>query len=95
MDRGKQQSGMAYRAEDWKARGIRKKRFRPCPHCGSAVVGKERIWTPPYSGAPQAVFREAHCMNEACGWRYFKHEGTREEFIAETNRRIDDDQGER
>lgn len=85
---GKQKSGMLYRPEQWRDRGIRARRFLPCPHCGSTVAGRERIWTSPYTGGGQAVFREAKCVNEACGWRYFKHDGTREDFVREVNRRI-------
>lgn len=88
MAGGEMKSGMRYRAEDWREKSIRARRFEPCPHCGSAVTGRERIWTSPYSGGGQAVFREAKCANEACGWHYFKHEGTRDEFVAEVNRRI-------
>lgn len=89
MEKGRQVSGMLYHPEDWKEHSIRRRRFLPCPHCGSAVIGRERIWTSLYSGGGQAVFREARCVNEACGWRYFKHEGTREEFVREVNRRIE------
>lgn len=87
MGEGRQVSGMRYRPEEWREKGIRARRFLPCPHCGSAVSGRERIWTSPF-GSGQAVFREAKCANAACGWRYFKHEGSREEFVAEVNRRI-------
>ncbi len=93
MGEGKQASGMAYRPGEWREKGIRARRFEPCPHCGSAVSGRERIWTSPHSGL-QAVFREAKCANAACGWRYFKHEGSREEFVAEVNRRIKDGDGD-
>ena len=93
MGEGKQASGMMYRPEHWREKGIRARRFLPCPHCGSAVSGRERIWTSPHSGL-QAVFREAKCANAACGWRYFKHEGSREEFVAEVNRRIKDGDGD-
>lgn len=91
MAGGEMKSGMRYRAEEWRERGIRARRFEMCPHCGSAVTGRERIWTSPY-GSAQAVFREAHCVNKGCGWRYFKHEGSREEFVAEVNRRIRSDE---
>ena len=84
---GMHKGGMAYRPEDWRERGIRARRFLPCPHCGCAVSGRERIYTPPGGGA-QAVFRSAKCKNNRCGWRYFKHEGSREDFVAEVNRRI-------
>lgn len=86
-------SGMNYRAEEWREKNIRARRFRPCPHCGSAVTGRERIWTSPVSGM-QAIFREARCANAACGWHYFKHEGSREEFVSEVNRRITDGDGD-
>ena len=85
---GKQASAMRYRAEEWSEKGIRARRFLPCPHCGCAVSGRERIWTSPVSGA-QVVFREARCVNTRCGWHYFKHDGSREEFVAEANRRIE------
>ena len=88
---GRRESGMRYRASDWREKNIRARRFAPCPHCGSAVSGRERIWTSPFDGGGQAVFREAKCVNAACGWRYFKHEGTRDEFVAEANRRIRQD----
>lgn len=84
---GRREGGTVYRASEWREKGIRARRFAPCPHCGSAVSGRERIWTPPRGGA-QAVFREAKCTNASCGWRYFKHEGSREAFVAEANRRI-------
>ena len=42
----------------------------------------------------QAIFREARCANAACGWHYFKHEGSREEFVSEVNRRITDGDGD-
>lgn len=86
MSEEKRAGAMNYRAEEWREKGIKARRFLPCPHCGSAVSGRERIWT---SGetARQAVFREARCVNARCGWRYFKHEGSREEFVAEVNRR--------
>lgn len=93
MGEGKQASGMAYRPEHWREKGIRARRFLPYPHCGSAVSGRERIWTSPFSDM-QAVFREAKCANAACGWRYFKHEGSREEFVAEVNRRITNGDGD-
>ena len=89
MAGGEMKSGIRYRPEEWHEKSIRTRRFRHCPHCGSAVLGRERIWTSPYSGGGQAVFREAKCVNDACGWRYFKHEGTREEFVCEVNRRIE------
>jgi len=82
--------GMGYNAQDWTERGIRARRFLPCPHCGGAVSGRERIYTPP-GGGLQAVFRSARCKTPGCGWRYFKHTGTREEFVAEVNRRIQHD----
>ena len=88
MGDGKQASAMRYRAEEWHEKGIRARRFLPCPHCGSAVTGRERIWTSPYAGGGQAIFREASCVNPDCGWRYFKHEGSREAFVREVNRRI-------
>ncbi len=94
MGEGKKTSGMFYRPEEWREKGIRARRFLPCPHCGSAVIGRERIWTSPYSGGGQAVFREAKCVNDRCGWRYFKHEGSREEFVAEVNRRIQHHEGD-
>lgn len=85
---GRQVSAMRYRAEEWREKGIRARRFLPCPHCGSAVTGRERIWTSPTGGA-QAVFREASCVNPRCGWHYYKHDGSREDFVAEVNRRIE------
>lgn len=88
MGEGQKASGMMYRPKEWHEKNIRARRFLPCPHCGSAVTGRERIWTSPYSGGGQAVFREAKCADAACGWRYFKHNGSREEFVAEVNRRI-------
>lgn len=93
MGEGNHVSGMFYRPDEWREKGIRARRFRPCPHCGSAVTGRERIWTSPMSGL-QAIFREARCANAACGWHYFKHEGSREEFVAEANRRITDGDGD-
>lgn len=93
MGEGKKISGMAYKLEEWREKNIRARRFLLCPHCGSAVVGRERIWTSPY-GSVQAVFREAKCVNDRCGWRYFKHEGSREEFVAEVNRRIQHHEGD-
>ena len=93
MGEGRQTSGMAYRPEEWREKGIRARRFLRCPHCGSAVSGRERIWTSPHSGL-QAVFREARCANADCGWRYFKHEGSRDEFVEEVNRRIANGDGD-
>jgi len=93
MGEGKHASGMFYRPEEWREKGIRARRFLPCPHCGSAVSGRERSWTSPHSGA-QAIFREAKCANAVCGWRYFKHEGSREDFVAEVNRRITNGDGD-
>ena len=85
---GRQVSAMRYHAAEWREKNIRARRFLPCPHCGSAVTGRERIWTSPVSGM-QAVFREARCTNDGCGWHYYKHDGSREAFVAEVNRRID------
>lgn len=93
MGEGNHVSGMFYRPEEWREKGIWARRFKPCPHCGSAVTGRERIWTSPHSGL-QAIFREAKCANAACGWHYFKHEGSREEFVAEVNRRIERGEGD-
>lgn len=76
-----------YRPGEFRERGVRARRFAPCPHCGAAVAARERVWTPPYAGGTSMVFREARCVNGTCGWHYFKTGGSREAFVAETNRR--------
>ena len=78
--------GALYDPSEWRERGIRARRFKPCPHCGAAVTARERVWTP-WHGTTSMVFREARCVNSGCGWRYFKHNGSREEFVAEANQR--------
>ena len=77
--------GCFYRPEEWAEKGIKAKRFIPCPHCGCAVIARERRWTP--RSGTQMVFREARCASDDCGWRYFQHGGSREEFVAAVNRR--------
>lgn len=88
---GRMVSGFAYQSEEWREHGIRAKRFEPCPHCGSAVSGRERSWWP--AGATEAamVFRTATCVNRSCGWSYRNTGGGREEFIAEVNKRCKTD----
>ena len=87
MSTGVSVGSFPYRAEEWAEKSIKARRFVPCPHCGAAVVAIERRWTPPYIGGRQAVFREAKCVNIACGWRYYQHGGTRDEFVDGANRR--------
>ena len=88
---GRMVSGFAYKNDEWRERGIRAKRFLPCPHCGSVVSGRERSWWP--AGATEAamVFRTATCVNRSCGWSYRNTGGGREEFIEEVNRRCKTD----
>ena len=79
-------SGFDYRKEDWTEHGIKARRFSPCPHCGSAVRGIERVWKRP-GETQKTAFREATCVREGCGWHYFRTGGSREDFIEEANRR--------
>lgn len=92
MTQGLRGGGCPYIAAEWAEKGIKCKRLSPCPHCGSVVLARERRWTARSSG-DQMVFREARCVREDCGWHYFRHGGTREEFLAEVNRRSYGDQG--
>ena len=88
--RGIRGGGVDYRPEEWRERGIRARRFRCCPHCGAAVSARERVWTP-RSGGSTMIFREARCKGEGCGWRYVKHDGSRDDFVAAVNRRATKD----
>lgn len=72
----------------WIERGIRASRFLPCPHCGGAVLAKERTLL--QSPIGPAVFRRAECSNLACRWSYSKEGGTREEFVRDVNTREGD-----
>lgn len=88
--------GRSVCSSDWRPgefteRGIRARRFAGCPHCGAAVTARERVWTPPYTGGRTMIFREARCENAGCGWHYFKTGGSREDFVAEANRRSRDE----
>lgn len=85
MDRGGWTAGStAYNPAHWREHGIPAHRFVPCPHCGGAVAGRERRWKK-YGGEP-VVFFEAHCLS-GCGWHYFAHEGSRDDFVEAANRR--------
>ena len=88
---GRMVSGFAYKSDEWREHGIRAKRFLSCPHCGSAVSGRERSWWPDGATEPGMVFRTATCVNRSCGWSYRNTGGGREEFIAEVNRRCKTD----
>lgn len=84
---GTSRCSSGYRAREWRERGIRARRFLPCPHCGSAVTAKERVWTPPYCGGEAMIFRDARCVNPDCRWAYHRMGGTRDDFVSEVNRR--------
>lgn len=83
---GQYRADMVYIVGDWREHGIRAARFAPCPHCGSAVSGRERTLTAASRFGPK-VFRHAQCSNPDCGWTYSREGGTREEFVSAVNRR--------
>ena len=87
---GSFRGAFSYDARQWREHAIRVSRFAPCPVCGGAVAGRERAYK---NGATseRAVFFEAHCMSEGCGYRYVAHEGTRDDFVAAANRRTNDE----
>lgn len=76
---------MDYAPEQWHVRGIRAARFKPCPHCGGAVLARERVLEASRFGP--AVIRRAECSNASCGWVYMRTGGTREEFVRAVNER--------
>lgn len=88
---GQPSVGMSYEPEQWRERGIRAARFRPCPHCGGAVLARERVLTASRFGP--AVIRRAMCSNPACGWVYMRTGGTRDEFVRAVNERSGDNDG--
>lgn len=85
--RGRLLCSEGYSTQQWREHGIRARRFKPCPHCGSVVAARERVWTPPYASEAKLVFRDARCVNPDCQWAYHRMGGTREAFVAEVNGR--------
>lgn len=83
---GRMEAGFRWDRREWREHGIPSRRFSPCPHCGSAVTAWERRWTPP-GVREAAVFRQARCVQEGCGWHYTRIGGTRDEFVHLVNRR--------
>ena len=83
---GQWRAGMDYDGAVWRDHSIRAERFAPCPHCGSAVSGRERTLSAAHRFGP-AVFRRAECTNPDCGWAYWHTGGTRDEFVQLVNRR--------
>lgn len=76
---------MDYEPEQWRERGIRAARFKPCPHCGGTVIARERVLMASRFGP--AVIRRAECSNASCGWVYMRTGGTREDFVRAVNER--------
>lgn len=83
----KEALGFNYNADEWREHGIKASRFKPCPHCGGAVAARERAYSPRHLSTPKVVFRSAYCVNDSCGWRYFRQGGSREAFVDEVNTR--------
>ena len=83
---GQWRAEMDYDSAYWRDHSIRAARFAPCPHCGSAVSGRERTLSAAHRFGPE-VFRRAECKNPECGWAYQRTGGTRDGFVAAVNRR--------
>ena len=88
---GQTSIAMDYEPEQWRERGIRAARFKPCPHCGGAVLARERVLEASRFGP--AVIRRAECGNASCGWVYMRTGGTREEFVRAVNERRSGERG--
>lgn len=82
---GQTSLAMDYEPEQWRERGIRAARFKPCPHCGGVVIARERVLMASRFGP--AVIRQAACNNIACGWVFLRTGGTRDDFVRAVNER--------